>query len=60
MEFDDIRLGVNNFPALLQGNPEVSLQSLNLQYYEVSPTEPLHDLKGHLSNMNLKRLKQLF
>ena len=24
---------------------------MNLQKYEVSPTEPLHDLKGHLGNI---------
>ena len=50
-EFDDIKLGANNFPALLQNNPKVTLSSLNLQQYEVSPTEPLHDLKGHLGNI---------
>lgn len=49
--FDDIRLGINNFPALLQNQPETTLSSLNLQHYEVSPTEPLHDLKGHLGNI---------
>ena len=24
---------------------------MNLDYYEVCPTEPLHDLKGHLANI---------
>ena len=47
-DFDDLRLGISNFPALLQESPEATLQSLNLQCYEVSPTEPLHDLKGHI------------
>lgn len=50
-DFENIRLGITNFPALLQDQPQASLQSLNLQQYEVSPTEPLHDLKGHLSNI---------
>lgn len=50
-EFEDIRLGITNFPALLQNSPEASLHSLNLPHYEVSPTEPLHDLKGHFSNI---------
>ena len=50
-DYDDIRLGINNFPALLQGNPEATLESLNIHHYEVSPTEPLHDLKGHLGNI---------
>ena len=49
--FDDIRQGISNFPALLQDRPEATLSSLNLQHYEVSPTEPLHDLKGHLGNI---------
>jgi hypothetical protein len=50
-EFEDIRAGITNFPALLQNSPEASLHSLNLHQYEVSPTEPLHDLKGHFSNI---------
>lgn len=49
--FDDIRQGISNFPALLQDQPEATLHSLNLQHYKVSPTEPLHDLKGHLGNI---------
>ena len=49
--FEEIRLGINNFPALCQNNPEATLESLNLQNYEVFPTEPLHDLKGHLGNI---------
>ena len=50
-DFDDLKLGISNFPALLLDSPETTLQSLNLQQYEISPTEPLHDLKGHLSNI---------
>lgn len=50
-DFEEIRIGISNFPALLQDQPEATLESLNLQHYEVSPTEPLHDLKGHLSNI---------
>ena len=50
-EFDDIRAGITNFPALLQNSPEASLHSLNLLQYEVAPTEPLHDLKGHFNNI---------
>lgn len=49
--FEEICLGNNNFPALLQNKPEVSLQSLNLDCYEIAPTEPLHDLKGHFGNI---------
>ena len=50
-EFEELRLGINNFPAILQDNPQASLSSINLQQYEISPSEPLHDLKGHLSNV---------
>ena len=50
-EFEDIRVGINIFPALLQNSPEASLNSLNLPQYQVSPTEPLHDIKGHFSNL---------
>ena len=41
----------DNVPAILLTTPQVSLQSLNLGYYEVFPTEPLHDLKGHTRNI---------
>ena len=50
-EFEELRMGINNFPALLQDDPKASLTSLHLQNYEISPTEPLHDLKGHLGNI---------
>lgn len=50
-EFDSIRLGISNFPALLQDEPQAKLKTLHLENYEVSPTEPLHDLKGHLANI---------
>ena len=48
---DDIQKGVSNVPALLQQTPQASLQSLHLGVYEVFPTEPLHDLKGHVRNI---------
>ena len=47
-ELDDLQKGVSNVPALLQRTPQASLQRLNL---EVFPTEPLHDLKGHIRNL---------
>lgn len=49
--FDEMRAGINNVPALLQSNPEMCLSDLHLDKYEISPTEPLHDLKGHISNI---------
>ena len=36
---------------MLQGVSETSLQDLCLEQYEISPVEPLHDIKGHLSNV---------
>ena len=56
-EFDDLRKGIVNVPALLQGTPEKSLRSLGLEAYEVAPTEPLHDIKGHISNLIEELLK---
>ena len=50
-EFDELKMGISNFPALLQEVPNAPLKSLYLENYEISPTEPLHDLKGHLSNV---------
>lgn len=50
-KFEEIRAGINNVPALLQSKPSTSPQVLNLQQYEILPVEPLHDLKGHFSNL---------
>ena len=43
--------GISNFPALLQPCPDTTLEHLNLRDYEVSGVEPLHDFKGHMSNL---------
>ena len=51
MDFDELRRGITNVPALLHGVPDKSLVEYGLQNYEISPIEPLHDTKGHLSNM---------
>ena len=48
-DFDELRRGIVNVPALLQGAPETPLADLCLDRYENSPVEPLHDIKGHLS-----------
>ena len=50
-EFDELRMGNSNFPALLQDSPRATLASLHRGTYEISPTEPLHDLKGHFGNI---------
>lgn len=41
---------MKSFPALLQPTPDSQLASILLEQYEVSPVEPLHDFKGHMSN----------
>ena len=49
--FFELRAGICNVPALLQHNMTASLSSLHLDSYEICPTEPLHDIKGHLANV---------
>ena len=56
-ELTKLQKGVANVPALLQHSPETTLESLGLGKYEVLPTEPLHDLKGHFSNIIEEALK---
>ncbi len=48
---NNVRKGINNVPALLQPNPDLALESLHLSKYEISPSEPLHDVKGHMSSV---------
>lgn len=44
--------GIVRNPALFYGeHKSETARSLNLERYEVSPVEPLHDLKGHIKNM---------
>ena len=50
-EFKEVKKGFCNFPALATSNPNASLQDLHLVQYEVTPTEPLHDFKGHMANI---------
>ncbi len=47
-QFDNLRQGLNDVPALLQPTPiqptpNANLHDLNLEKYEISPSEPLHD-----------------
>ena len=43
--------GLARAPAMSFGKVDTSLAELNLSNYEISPTEPLHDLKGHIRNV---------
>lgn len=43
--------GVQRVPSLLIHTPTQSIETLNLQNYTILECEPLHDIKGHLSNI---------
>lgn len=49
--FNEMRNSIAYVPALLQVKPREELKNLNLQHCEILSTEPMHDLKGHFSNM---------
>ena len=42
---------MQHVPSLLLLNPSQSLQGTALSTHEILASEPLHDLKGHLSNL---------
>lgn len=50
-ELTMLRKGIQRFPALLQVFPEKPLKDVHLDQYEISPCEPLHDIKGHMTNI---------
>lgn len=50
-ELRTILKGVHRVPTLLLTNPTQPLSELNLHRYTILNSEPLHDLKGHLSNL---------
>ena len=43
--------GIQRVPSLLIHNPTHPLGQLNLESYQILDCEPLHDLKGHISNI---------
>ncbi|KAI8486075.1 hypothetical protein Bbelb_361750 [Branchiostoma belcheri] len=43
--------GIKRPPALLFHCPETSIESLNLEKYEVLPCEPLHDISHHIQHI---------
>ena len=47
----NILKGVQRVPTILLLNPKQELAELNLEKYTVLDSEPLHDMKGHLSNL---------
>ena len=50
-ELNGIRRGIQKFPPLLRPCPKRKLVDVGLGKYEISPCEPLHDLKGHMANL---------
>ena len=43
--------GIIRTPAMSYNNETKSMEELSLEHYEVSPIEPLHDIKGHIKNL---------
>ena len=43
--------GIDRVPAMFYGNEEISAEEMGLAQYEISPSEPLHDIKGHIMNL---------
>ena len=43
--------GVQRVPSLLLNSPVENIRTLNLENYTILECEPLHNLKGHLSNV---------
>ena len=43
--------GLVRLPALCFGKGSTSFEKMNFARYEISPVEPLHDLKGHIKNV---------
>ena len=42
---------ISRAPALIYNNPDQSPESLHLQYYEIVPSEAMHDVAGHIQNL---------
>lgn len=53
-ELQEIQKGIANFPALTKDTPP---EDLGLERYEIFSTEPLHDIKGHFSNVITEVMK---
>ena len=42
---------IQRVPALMYNNAFKSLEEVNLQNYEILPSEPLHDITEHIKNL---------
>ena len=43
--------GLQRVPLLLISNPQQNLKALHLEHYALNDFEPLHAIKGHLTNL---------
>ena len=43
--------GISRVPALFYSTPLETLENLNLQFYDILPSESMHDIAGHISNI---------
>ena len=50
-DLNKILRGIQRVPSILLTNPGQSLADFNLEQYQVLDCEPLHDIKGHISNV---------
>ena len=50
-DLNKILRGIQRVPSILLTNPVQSLADFNLEQYQVLDCEPLHDIKGHISNV---------
>lgn len=51
LELRHLLEGVQRVPSLLLLNPTQDIQQTTMSKYEILASEPLHDLKGHFSNL---------
>ena len=42
---------ISKVPALFYSTPPETLENLNLQFYDILPSESMHDIAGHISNI---------
>ena len=43
--------GISRVPALFYSTPLETLENRNLQFYDILPSESMHDIAGHISNI---------
>ena len=53
-KFDNEMAGVHCLPALMFGHSQSTIKELYLDSYEILASEPLHTIKGHVTNINVE------